>query len=91
MWWMSRPRCRVSTNVHLDEREYQLTVHRQDCSTIANARATGCEGGTCQVYSCFDGYVVSPDRQTCVKKGSVVPPTPVTAFNQGVFDAEKLD
>lgn len=59
----------------------------QDCSTIANARATGCEGGSCQVYSCFDGYVVSPDRQTCVKKGTVIPPTPVTAFTQAAFDA----
>ncbi|WWC99519.1 hypothetical protein V866_006422 [Kwoniella sp. B9012] len=52
----------------------------QDCSLIANARATGCESGTCQVYSCFDGYVVSPDRQTCVKKGTITPATPVTAI-----------
>ncbi|WVQ62359.1 uncharacterized protein L199_000499 [Kwoniella botswanensis] len=52
----------------------------QDCSLIANARATGCESGTCQVYSCFDGYVVSPDRQTCVKKGTTTPATPVTAI-----------
>jgi len=60
----------------------------QDCSTIANARATGCEGGSCQVYSCFDGYVVTPDRTTCVKKGSVVPPTPVTAFTQLVLEEQ---
>ncbi|OCF55621.1 hypothetical protein L486_07106 [Kwoniella mangroviensis CBS 10435] len=52
----------------------------QDCSLIANARATGCESGTCQVYSCFDGYVVSPDRQTCVKKGTTTPATPITAI-----------
>ncbi|WWD17993.1 hypothetical protein CI109_102439 [Kwoniella shandongensis] len=52
----------------------------QDCTTILNARATGCEFGTCQVYSCFEGYVVSPDRTTCVKKGSMTPATPVTAI-----------
>ncbi|WVQ97100.1 hypothetical protein IAU59_004210 [Kwoniella sp. CBS 9459] len=51
----------------------------QDCSLISNARATGCEAGSCQVYSCFDGYVVSPDRQTCVKKGTITPATPITA------------
>lgn len=51
----------------------------QDCSEITNARATGCESGVCAVYSCFDGYVVGPDRKTCVKKGTFTPPTPVTA------------
>lgn len=56
-------------------------LSRQDCSSIANARATGCEAGSCTVYSCFDGYVVSPDRLTCVKKGSATPATPVTAIN----------
>jgi len=60
-----------------------LTV-RQDCSEIANARATGCESGKCAVYSCFDGYVVSPDRQSCVKKGTVQPATPVTAVTMDV-------
>ncbi|ODN84379.1 hypothetical protein L202_00340 [Cryptococcus amylolentus CBS 6039] len=53
----------------------------QDCSLISNARATGCESGSCQVYSCFEGYVVSPDRKTCVKKGTATPATPVTAIN----------
>ncbi|WVR05767.1 hypothetical protein IAU60_002792 [Kwoniella sp. DSM 27419] len=53
----------------------------QDCSTINNAKATGCEAGVCQVYSCFDGYVVTPDRQSCVKKGTITPATPVTAVN----------
>ncbi|ORY34836.1 hypothetical protein BCR39DRAFT_133020 [Naematelia encephala] len=52
----------------------------QDCSSIANARATGCESGSCAVYSCFDGYVVSPDRSTCVKKGTATPATPITAI-----------
>lgn len=52
----------------------------QDCSLIANARATGCETGSCAVYSCYDGYVVSPDRQTCVKKGTATPATPITAI-----------
>ncbi|WWC58431.1 uncharacterized protein I303_100971 [Kwoniella dejecticola CBS 10117] len=60
----------------------------QDCSLIANARATGCEAGTCQVYSCFDGYVVSPDRQTCVKKGTTTPATPITAV--GLEDADQV-
>lgn len=53
----------------------------QDCALIENARTTGCESGSCQVYSCFDGYVVSPDRTSCVKKGSTIPATPVTAVN----------
>ncbi|WVQ85323.1 hypothetical protein IAT38_007488 [Cryptococcus sp. DSM 104549] len=51
----------------------------QDCSLIANARATGCEAGACQVYSCFEGFVVSPDRGACVKKGTATPATPITA------------
>ncbi|EIW71570.1 hypothetical protein M231_07284 [Tremella mesenterica] len=55
----------------------------QDCSLIPNARMTGCEAGACSVYSCYDGYVVSPDRTTCVKKGTVTPATPVTAFQSG--------
>lgn len=53
----------------------------QDCSIIPNARATGCENSQCRVYSCFDGYVVSPDRGSCVKKGSTTPAVPVTAFS----------
>ncbi|KAK8865822.1 hypothetical protein IAR55_000970 [Kwoniella newhampshirensis] len=57
----------------------------QDCSTIVNARATGCESGQCRVYSCFEGYVVSPDRTTCVKKGTATPATPITAI---VSDSE---
>jgi len=61
----------------------------QDCSTIPNARGTGCEVGSCQVYSCFDGYVVSPDRKSCVKKGTVIPPTPVTAFGQVVLEGDE--
>jgi len=52
----------------------------QDCTSISNARATGCEAGSCLVYSCFDGYVVSPDRATCVKKGTATPATPITAI-----------
>ncbi|WWC86095.1 uncharacterized protein L201_000966 [Kwoniella dendrophila CBS 6074] len=60
----------------------------QDCSLISNARATGCESGTCQVYSCYDGYVVSPDRQTCVKKGTITPATPVTAI--GMEDTDQI-
>ncbi|WWC66552.1 uncharacterized protein I206_100455 [Kwoniella pini CBS 10737] len=60
----------------------------QDCSLISNARATGCESGTCQVYSCFDGYVVSPDRQTCVKKGTTTPATPITAI--GLEDDDQV-
>jgi hypothetical protein len=64
--------------------------NRQDCSTTANARATGCDEGQCQVYSCFDGYVVTPDRKACVKKGSVVPATPVTAFTQLVMEEVPL-
>ncbi|ORX37778.1 hypothetical protein BD324DRAFT_650324 [Kockovaella imperatae] len=52
----------------------------QDCSLIENAKATGCEDGHCQVYSCFDGYVVASDRQSCVKRGTATPATPVTAI-----------
>lgn len=44
----------------------QLTV-RQDCSTIANTRATACRNGSCAVLSCKDGYVVSPDLKLCVR------------------------
>lgn len=58
----------------------------QDCSSIANARTSGCESGSCEVYTCFDGYVVSPDRQTCVKKGTTTPATPITAINVGDHD-----
>ncbi|WRT63985.1 uncharacterized protein IL334_000912 [Kwoniella shivajii] len=60
----------------------------QDCSLISNAKATGCESGTCQVYSCFDGYVVSSDRQTCVKKGTMTPATPITAV--GIDDPNQV-
>lgn len=65
--------------------ETELTI-RMDCSSIANARATGCEASKCAVYSCFDGYTVSPDRQTCIKKGTVaVAPTPVVETEQVVL------
>lgn len=60
----------------------------QDCALIENARTTGCENGSCQVYSCFDGYVVSPDRTSCVKRGSTIPATPVTAVNVEEFVAD---
>lgn len=66
-----------------------LMLDRQDCATISNARATGCQSGTCVVYSCFDGYVVGPDRQTCIKKGTATPAIPITAVNvygQTVFE-----
>ncbi|WVW82124.1 hypothetical protein I302_104129 [Kwoniella bestiolae CBS 10118] len=62
----------------------------QDCSLIANARATGCESGSCAVYSCYDGYVVSPDRQTCVKKGTTTPATPVTAIGLESEDEDQV-
>ena len=32
------------------------------------------------MYSCFDGFVVSSDRASCVKKGTATPATPVTAI-----------
>ncbi|KAL7425067.1 Protein cpl1 [Cryptotrichosporon argae] len=51
----------------------------QDCTAIPNTRATGCEASSCVVYSCKEGYVVAPDRQTCVRRGTATPATPVTA------------
>ena len=63
----------------------------QDCSTIANARATGCESSSCIVYSCYDGYVVSPDRSTCVKKGTTTPATPITAVQPDSKDQHVLE
>lgn len=42
-------------------------LHRQDCSTIANTRATGCEKGVCTVFSCMPGYTVSGDKRECVR------------------------
>ncbi|GFZ52356.1 hypothetical protein JCM24511_10129 [Saitozyma sp. JCM 24511] len=64
----------------------------QDCAVIANARATGCENGSCTVYSCFEGYTVSPDRKTCVKRGApsstsaATPVTPLTPGAQAVLN-----
>lgn len=66
----------------------QRFLNSQDCALIENARTTGCENGSCQVYSCFDGYVVSPDRTSCVKRGSTIPATPVTAVNVEEFVAD---
>ncbi|KAL1406591.1 Protein cpl1 [Vanrija albida] len=43
----------------------------QDCSTIANTRATGCEKGVCAVYSCMPGYTVSADKKECVRSSDV--------------------
>ena len=61
-----------------------------DCSIIPNARATGCEDSQCRVYSCYDGYVVSPDRSTCVKKGSTTPAVPVTAYSNDSQNGEPI-
>lgn len=60
-----------------------IVICRQDCTAISNARATGCERSVCAVYSCFDGYVVSPDRLSCVKRGTATPATPITAVTMG--------
>jgi hypothetical protein len=36
-----------------------------------NARATGCEKGSCVVLSCNVGFAPSEDRSECVRKQSV--------------------
>lgn len=50
---------------------------------IPYSKTTGCEGGNCLVYTCTEGYVVGPDRASCVKRGTVAAAVPVTAQGQG--------
>ncbi|BEJ14944.1 hypothetical protein CspHIS471_0407110 [Cutaneotrichosporon sp. HIS471] len=42
----------------------------QDCSTIANTRATACQAGTCVILSCKDGFV--SDGKACVRPSNLV-------------------
>lgn len=69
MWWMSRFGQGVSSIV--DRRVCRWGVDHlfpsRDCSAIDNARHTGCEKGTCVVFSCTAGYTISDDRSTCVR------------------------
>ena len=41
---------------------------RQDCSKIPNAKASGCSYGKCHVFSCVEGYDVSPGWDSCVER-----------------------
>lgn len=39
-----------------------------DCSAIPFARRAGCERSQCVVYQCKEGYTISSDKQSCVKR-----------------------
>jgi hypothetical protein len=39
----------------------------QNCAAIEGAWNVGCESNSCRVYSCEDGYTLSPDNTSCVK------------------------
>lgn len=38
----------------------------QDCTAIKGAWNVGCELGSCKVYTCFEGYLLSADNKSCV-------------------------
>jgi hypothetical protein len=56
--------------LHVSDGSTHYFVYSQDCTTIPSARKTGCEQGVCQVYQCREGYIVSPDRTTCIQRGN---------------------
>lgn len=39
----------------------------KNCKAIPNVDQVLCDGGTCKVLSCKDGFYVSPTHSSCVK------------------------
>lgn len=43
-----------------------------DCSAIPFARRAGCERSQCVVYQCKEGYTISGDKQSCVRRSGAL-------------------
>lgn len=51
---------------------WQTTTHSENCSLIPLSVRTACVQLSCQVLSCDPGYMVSPDKTSCVQDPSSV-------------------